>query len=41
VVAYGLMAFTIGVRYLRVVDHPDGLESFSEPHMIEVGVGAD
>jgi len=41
VVAYGLMAFTIGVRYLRVVDYPDGLESFSEPHMIEVGVGAD
>jgi len=41
VVAYGLMAFTIGVRYLRVVDHPDGLEAMSEPHMIEVGVGAD
>ena len=41
VVAYGLMAFTIGVRYLRVVDHTDGLEAMSEPHMIEVGVGAD
>ena len=41
VVAYGLMAFTIGVRYLRVVDHSNGLEAMSEPRMIEVGVGTD
>ncbi len=41
VVAYGLMAFTIGVRYLRVVDHPNGLESMPEPRRIEVSVGAD
>jgi Ni/Fe-hydrogenase subunit HybB-like protein len=41
VVAYGLMAFTVGVRYLRVVDHTDGLDAMSEPSVIEVGVGAD
>ncbi len=41
VVAYSLMAFTIGVRYLRVVDHPNGLESMPEPRMMEVGIGAD
>jgi Ni/Fe-hydrogenase subunit HybB-like protein len=41
VVAYGLMAFTIGVRYLRVVEHPNGLELMPEPRRIEVSVGAD
>ena len=41
VVAYGLMAFTIGVRYLRVVDHSDAQKTMSEPRIVEVGVGAD
>ena len=41
VVAYGLMAFTIGVRYLRVVDHTDAHNAMSEPRIVEVGVGAD
>jgi len=41
VVAYGLMAFTIGVRYLRVVDHTDAPNAMSEPRIAEVGVGAD
>jgi Ni/Fe-hydrogenase subunit HybB-like protein len=41
VVAYGLMAFTIGVRYLRVVDHTDAHNVIPEPRIAEVGVGAD
>jgi len=41
VVAYGLMAFTIGVRYLRVVDHTDAHNTISDPRIVEVGVGAD
>ncbi|NOR89429.1 MAG: hypothetical protein GQ524_04160 [Anaerolineales bacterium] len=41
VVAYGLMAFTIGVRYLSVVDHTDAHNAMSEPRTVEVGVGAD
>ncbi len=41
VVAYGLMAFTIGVRYLRVVDHTDAHNVIPEPRRVEVGIGAD
>lgn len=41
VVAYGLMAFTIGVRYLGVIDHSDARNAMSEPRIVEVGVGAD
>ena len=41
VVAYGLMAFTIGVRHLGVVDHSAAHNAMSEPRIVEVGVGAD
>ena len=41
VVAYGLMAFTIGVRYLNVVDHSTAHNAMSEPRRVEIGVGAD
>lgn len=41
VVAYGLMAFTIGVRYLDVVDHSVAHNAMSEPRSVEIGVGAD
>jgi molybdopterin-containing oxidoreductase family membrane subunit len=33
VVAYGLMAFTLGVRYLNVVDHDEASETISLPEM--------
>lgn len=41
VVAYGLMAFTIGVRHLGVVDHSAAHNAMSEPRRVEIGVGAD
>ncbi len=41
VVAYGLMAFIIGVRYLDVVDHSAAHNAMSEPRRVEIGVGAD
>jgi molybdopterin-containing oxidoreductase family membrane subunit len=41
VVAYGLMAFTIGVRNLRVVDHYNAHNAMPEPRIVEVGAGAD
>lgn len=41
VIAYGILAITIGVRYLRVVDHTDVHEAMSETRVVDVSVGAD
>ncbi len=41
VIAYGILAITIGVRYLRVVDHTDVHEAMPETRVVDVSVGAD
>jgi hypothetical protein len=35
VIAYGLLAFTLGVRYLRIVDHRMVPEAIIEPELNE------
>ena len=39
VVAYGLLAFSLGVRYLKVVDHTPAAEPAPAPIVIEPAVG--
>ena len=41
VVAYGLLAFTLGVRYLRVVQHGGEWNDFHEPRLVRADVGGD
>lgn len=38
IVSYGLLAFTLGVRYLNVVFHPEPVESPKSPEIAESGV---
>ncbi len=39
VIAYGLLAFTFGVRYLKVVDHTSGAEKAAEETKQQVAAG--
>lgn len=41
VIAYGLLGFTLGVRYLKIVDHDTAVETTPQPAPIPAPVTTD